>query len=107
MRHVIRFGADVPPYTRLTPLRFVTVDGAVFVECRCTCGNTSHVRACDLGSGKRKSCGCLRDEIVGTRFRPRVVPPSDQRSTLSPDAQRTESARLDAEFAAVLAARLT
>ncbi len=103
MRHVIRVGPGAPPYTRLTPLRFVVVDGLPLVECRCSCGNVSHVRACDLGSGKRKSCGCLRDEIVGTRFRPRVVPPSDQRSALSPDAQRTESARLDAD----LMARLT
>lgn len=30
--------------------------------CRCTCGALKSVAACELKSGKTKSCGCLNDE---------------------------------------------
>ena len=32
-------------------------------ECRCQCGNITHVRGSELKSGNVKSCGCLRAEI--------------------------------------------
>ena len=35
----------------------------VVYECRCQCGNITHVRGSELKSGNVKSCGCLRAEI--------------------------------------------
>ena len=37
--------------------------GNVVYECRCQCGNITHVRGSELKSGNVKSCGCLRAEI--------------------------------------------
>ena len=37
--------------------------GNIVYECRCQCGNITHVRGSLLRSGNTKSCGCLREEI--------------------------------------------
>lgn len=37
--------------------------GNVVYECRCQCGNITHVRGSLLRSGNTKSCGCLQQEI--------------------------------------------
>ena len=37
--------------------------------CECECGNISSVQGSQLRSGRTKSCGCLRDEVVGNRMR--------------------------------------
>jgi hypothetical protein len=40
--------------------------GARQWECRCTCGAVVVVLASNLNSGDTRSCGCLRDELVGS-----------------------------------------
>lgn len=42
---------------------------AVTWECRCGCGESKHVRAGDLVSGRTKSCGCLLRETSATNGR--------------------------------------
>ena len=37
--------------------------------CRCDCGNTVTVKGCHLKCNHTKSCGCLRNELVGERYR--------------------------------------
>ena len=37
-------------------------------SCRCDCGKTAYVPVTDLTSGKTKSCGCLKKEVVSKRF---------------------------------------
>ena len=36
-------------------------------KCKCDCGNIRIVRGSTLLNGQAKSCGCLRDELVGER----------------------------------------
>lgn len=38
-------------------------------ECLCDCGQIGTVSSDCLTSGESKSCGCLRDEMTGDRFR--------------------------------------
>lgn len=38
-----------------------------FVECRCVCGKTKPVRVSSLRSGKTKSCGCMKGELVSRK----------------------------------------
>ena len=38
-------------------------------ECRCDCGVIKNIRGSDLRSGLTRSCGCLRDEVSGSRIR--------------------------------------
>ncbi|HKJ63310.1 MAG TPA: hypothetical protein VKA94_15155 [Hyphomicrobiales bacterium] len=45
-------------------------------ECVCDCGNIVNVISVQLKSGETKSCGCLRRELTGKRFR---APWSDER----------------------------
>ncbi|HEY1380168.1 MAG TPA: hypothetical protein VGF55_25425 [Gemmataceae bacterium] len=55
---------------RLTPVRRIgRKNGCVVWLCRCECGNTAEVRASALASGVTRSCGCLRREMTGERFR--------------------------------------
>ena len=46
-------------------------------ECQCDCGNTTYVTTGHLNSGKRKSCGCIRQQnqkdLIGQRFGKLVV----------------------------------
>lgn len=54
-------------------------DGTITWRCRCLCGTTRIVRACSLTSGRTRSCGCLRDEVLRERMHPsRAV--ADQRA---------------------------
>jgi hypothetical protein len=64
-------------FGRLIPIRFLPKEesctGKISVwECLCDCGKTVFVRSHSLTNGNTRSCGCLRDEIVGglTRKRP-------------------------------------
>ena len=52
-------------FGRLTVLRETEerAFGNVVYECRCQCGNITHVRGSELKCGNVKSCGCLRAEI--------------------------------------------
>jgi len=47
-------------FGKLTVIRQVESDrwGSIRYECRCDCGNTTHVNASSLRSGNTKSCGC-------------------------------------------------
>lgn len=39
--------------------------------CLCDCGQTTKISTSDLGRGKRRSCGCLRQDILkGRRKKP-------------------------------------
>lgn len=38
-------------------------------NCKCDCGNVKVVLGSDMRNGKSLSCGCLRKEITGKRFR--------------------------------------
>lgn len=37
--------------------------------CKCDCGNTISVIGSDLNNGHTQSCGCLRKEITGSKYR--------------------------------------
>ena len=52
-------------FGRLTVIREMEerAFGNIVYECRCQCGNITHVRGSMLRSGNTKSCGCLRAEI--------------------------------------------
>lgn len=43
----------------------------IYYLCSCSCGNTTSVPAYRLNSGKTKSCGCLRKNIVGKSYKKR------------------------------------
>lgn len=47
---------------------YLTTQNALWV-CRCDCGETTVVMGCNLRRGLVKSCGCLRREATGERFR--------------------------------------
>ena len=44
-----------------------SIAGKSIWECRCDCGGLSSVRLTDLTTGKVKSCGCVRREILSTQ----------------------------------------
>ena len=63
-----------PPFGRLTAVRSVgRKHGCVLWLCRCSCGATKRVTAGGLRSGGVQSCGCLRRERAGDRFRSKPV----------------------------------
>ena len=39
--------------------------GSIVWECECDCGNTTYVGVGNLSTGNTRSCGCLKDELVG------------------------------------------
>jgi hypothetical protein len=47
-------------FNRLTVLKFSHSDGNKHWYCKCSCGNYTTVKTCDLNSGHTKSCGCLQ-----------------------------------------------
>jgi len=53
-------------YGKLTVLRRVK---STTWECKCDCGNTSHVLKCNLVTGNTTSCGCVYKESIGNRTR--------------------------------------
>lgn len=55
-------------FTRLTVLgrSGSTPTGMAAWLCRCSCGTEKRFYGADLRSGKSKSCGCLKSEIVGS-----------------------------------------
>ena len=55
-------------FTRLTVLgrSGSTPTGMAAWLCRCSCGTEKRVYGGDLRSGKSKSCGCLKSQIVGS-----------------------------------------
>ena len=55
-------------FGRLIVLHVIGIEHRVsWVYCRCDCGTEKNVRAADLVSGKVKSCGCLRREVVSAK----------------------------------------
>ena len=57
-------------YGRLTVIRFLEKVGRrSYWECVCDCGNVIRAEKSHLRSGHTKSCGCLKNEIVGNRNR--------------------------------------
>lgn len=55
-------------FNRLTVLYRVENHGSrACWKCRCDCGSECVVETADLRSGNTKSCGCLRNEIIGKR----------------------------------------
>lgn len=56
------------------------------VWCRCECGTLSEVRRGSLTNGTTKSCGCLRSERAGARWRNTKPPaPKDRKAIISHD----------------------
>ena len=52
-------------YCRLTLLEELGRDGGrVIWKCRCTCGAECSARLDKLKTGRKKSCGCLKDELA-------------------------------------------
>ena len=62
-------------YTKLTAIRVHHSNGLqVFWECRCDCGATRLIATGELTSGRRKSCGCLKNkDLTGRRFGKLIV----------------------------------
>jgi hypothetical protein len=60
-------------FGRLTVIRRVPEEpkhhGKTAWECRCACGGTTIVVAPSLLNGLTKSCGCLKKEVTGDRWR--------------------------------------
>jgi hypothetical protein len=55
-------------FDRLAVLHYVGGPQAAW-ECHCDCGNRKNIAGGDLRSGKTRSCGCLRRELVSQRLR--------------------------------------
>ena len=52
-------------FGRLTVIRRVENKGdAIMYSCSCSCGNTKDVASSNLKSGKIKSCGCIKREML-------------------------------------------
>lgn len=43
----------------------IKLSGCYIAICRCECGSVVKVHQIDLEEGRRKSCGCLRDSLLG------------------------------------------
>jgi hypothetical protein len=59
-------------FGRLTVMRRAETSGKGWKPrwvCRCDCGGEIITAGSDLRSGSTKSCGCIRKEIAGARFR--------------------------------------
>lgn len=54
--------------TRLTPLEIVR-HGGVGYRCRCDCGKETLASHSDIRAGRKKSCGCLKNELACERVR--------------------------------------
>jgi hypothetical protein len=53
-------------YARLTIIAKPFIQKhASYVDCRCVCGTKRTIRVRHLKTGKTRSCGCLRKEVVG------------------------------------------
>ena len=63
-------------FGKLTALRQIGPDkrtGQTIWECRCSCGNITHVRSYDMRRGRKQSCGCSwtkgkPHDLTGQRF---------------------------------------
>lgn len=59
-------------FNRLTAIEFDGTrnsKGERMWLCRCTCGNLTYATSSQLKQGKKKSCGCLNDELKRLRFK--------------------------------------
>lgn len=50
-------------FGRLTPIKRLDKDGAIWFICKCDCGNTCEVNIECLRTGTTKSCGCIKSEV--------------------------------------------
>jgi hypothetical protein len=59
--------------------------------CRCDCGTERVILGQRLSSGRSASCGCLRDELVGARFRTHGLSDTPEHRAWSSMFQRCEN----------------
>ena len=57
----------------LTPLEFVHHNGRAAWKCQCDCGNIIIVDSNNLRSGKTKSCGCQRNQIISKKVSKNLI----------------------------------
>lgn len=63
----VRINLTNEKFGKLTVLQYAfTKNNQAFWQCLCECGNKKNVRTQDLRSGKVKSCGCLRKQLLTT-----------------------------------------
>lgn len=51
-------------FGRLVVVEFTRINGRACWLCRCDCGQSKIVQQCHIFSGKSKSCGCIRKEML-------------------------------------------
>ena len=84
MTHGVRKSLVGNTYGRLTILREYQSPCKKYVLCECSCscgGSTATTRRHEIVSGKTKSCGCLRKEIVNAKNRERFDPNAISKTT--------------------------
>ena len=93
-------------YGRLVVLRRDKKQKRSYYVCQCDCGAKKSIRLDNLKNGKSTSCGCLRNELSGQRFRITSVSHGYYRDFGSTASARFSRSKLTPEaFNAMLASQ--